>query len=332
MLYKTINLSSIARNYALSVKKTNKIVFPVIKSNAYGCGLKEVVKTLNSQFDIPLFCVSSLDEARAFLRLKTNRDVLVFETPRERLVDHPHIVYSLNSPKEIKSLSHLKQPRVHVQIDLGHNRSTIKSKSQLDEVLKLCEASGVVVDGIYGHLRSHNEPEAVEKIKALFPYYNVKYKHLSSSETYLLDVGNAIRIGSNLYGDGLDAEFEQVIELYTYASRIIHAHKGDTFGYYPGFTATESCLLAELPIGYAVGFLRNYSGSMLYCNQHLYPVVGAVSMNSLLVKIDRYIPKKAKFYLTSKEYPLTYFAQNNSLYNPEMLLLFHPEKINYIHD
>ena len=135
-----------------------------------------------------------------------------------------------------------------------------------------------------------------------------------------------------MYGDGLDESFEQVIELYTYASRVIHAKKGDTFGYYPGFTATESCLLAELPIGYASGFLRNYSGSMLFCEGHLYPVVGAISMNSLLVKIDRYIPKLSKFFLTSKDYPLSYFAQNNSLYNPEMLLLFHPEKIIYLKD
>lgn len=332
MLYKTINLSAIERNYRKSLEKSKKLVFPVIKSNAYGCGLKEVVKTLIGKFDIPLFCVSSLNEARAFLRLKTGCDVLVFETPRERLVDHPNIVYSLNSVKDTKAFSHLKNRRVHIQYDLGHHRSSICTKEKLDEAFLLCQQNDIQVDGLYGHLRIQSDQKAIDEIKALFPYYQIKYKHLCSSETYLLDVGNAIRVGSNLYGDGLDSNFEQAIELYTYASRIIRAHKGDTFGYYPGFTATESCLLAELPIGYSVGFLRNYSGSMLYCNNHLYPVVGAISMNSLLVKIDRYLSKKAKFFLTSKDYPLTYFAQNNSLYNPEMLLLFHPEHITYLND
>ena len=332
MLYKNINLSAIERNYRRALEKSNKLVFPVVKSNAYGCGLKEVVKTLNAKFEIPLFCVASLDEARAFLRLKTGCDVLVFATPRERLVDHPNIVYSLNSVKEIKTIAHLKNRRVHIQYDLGHHRSSIRTKEKLDEALLSCQQNDIQVDGLYGHLRTKEDQQAIGEIEALFPQYELKFKHLCSSETYLLDIGNAIRVGSNLYGDGLDADFEQAIELFTYASRIIHAFKGDTFGYYPGFTATESCLLAELPIGYAVGFLRSYSGSMLYCNHHLYPVVGAVSMNSLLVKVDHYVPKKAKFYLTSKEYPLTYFAQNNSLYNTEMLLIFHPEHVVYFND
>ncbi len=332
MLYKSINLAAIRRNYQKSVAKSGMNVFPVVKSNAYGCGMRQVVTTLTKHFDIPLFCVSSLEEAKTFTRLKTAKDVLIFETPRQTLVDHPHIIYSLNNLKDIKHLVHLKYRRVHIQVDLGHNRSHIKRVEDIREALKLCAENDIVVEGIYGHLRSHSEPDKVAYMKDIFPLFDVKYKHLSSSETYQLGIGNAVRIGSNLYGDGLDEDYEQVIELYTYASRIIHAKKGDTFGYHPGFTATESCLLAELPIGYAVGFLRNYSGSMLYCNEHLYPVVGAVSMNSLLVKVDRYIPKKAKFYLTSSDYPISYFAQNNSLYNPEMLLLFHPEKIIYLDD
>jgi len=332
MLYKTINLSAIERNYRKALNESKKLVFPVVKSDAYGCGLKEVVKTLTAKFEVPLFCVSSLNEARKFLRLKTGCDVLVFETPRERLVDHPNIVYSLNSVKEIKTIAHLKNRRVHIQYDLGHHRSSICTQEAIDKALLLCRQNDIQVEGLYGHLRIQSDQKAINEIKALFPHYEIKYKHLCSSETYLLDVGNAIRIGSNLYGDGLDANFEQAVELYTYASRIIKARKGDTFGYYPGFTATESCLLAELPIGYAVGFLRNYSGSMLFCNNYLYPVVGAISMNSLLVKIDRYTPKKAKFYLTSKDYPPTFFAQNNSLYNPEVLLLFHPDHIIYIND
>jgi len=332
MLYKTINLAAINRNYKKSQLKSQKIIFPVVKSNAYGCGMKEVVKSLSTNFDIPLFCVSSLDEAKMFLKLKVKSDVLVFESPRKHLVDHQKIVYSLNHFKELKALGRLKHKRVHIQIDLGHNRSSIKTFEDIKSVLQYCKSFDIKVEGLYGHLRSSNETKAVKLVNSIFPQVDVKYKHLSSSETYLLNVGNAIRLGSNLYGDGLDDDFEQTIELYTYASRIIRAKKGDIFGYYPGFTATESCLLAELPLGYAVGFLRNYSGSMLYCNHHLYPVVGAISMNSLLVKIDRYIPKEAKFYLTTKDYPISFFAQNNSLYNTEMLLLFHPEKIIYIEE
>lgn len=332
MLYKSINLGAISRNYDRSRKLSKREVFPVVKANAYGCGLKQVVSRLVKDFDIPLFCVSSHDEAKALLRLKLDNDVLIFESPREKLVDHPHIIYSLNHLKELRLFANLKYRRVHLQIDLGHNRSSIKTHQDIEKAISLAKEMNVEIEGIYGHLRSSNEPTAVEYIKQVFAKFKFKYQHMASSETYMSEVGNAIRIGSNLYGDGLDEEFEQAIELYTYASRIIHAKKGDTFGYYPGFTATESCLLAELPIGYAVGFLRNYSGSMLFCNNHLYPVVGAVSMNSCLVKIDRYIPKKAKFYLTSKQYPISYFAQNNSIYNPEMLLLFHPEKIIYLDD
>jgi len=332
MLYKTINLGAIIRNYEKLLQKSGKVIFPVIKADAYGCGMKEVVKTLTEKFEIRLFCVSSLEEAKVFLRLKNTSDVLVFETPRQKLIDNPRIVYSLNSFKELKSIAHLQHKRIHIQVDLGHNRSSIKTADEISKVIDFCQEHNIIIDGLYGHLRSSNEPKAVSIIENIFPLFDIKYKHLSSSETYLLNVGNAIRIGSNMYGDGLDESFEQVIELYTYASRIIHAKKGDTFGYYPGFTATESCLLAELPIGYASGFLRNYSGSMLFCEGHLYPVVGAISMNSLLVKIDRYIPKLSKFFLTSKDYPLSYFAQNNSLYNPEMLLLFHPEKIIYLKD
>ncbi|MFA6675461.1 MAG: alanine racemase [Bacilli bacterium] len=332
MFYKTINLGAIRRNYQRCIDKTGKYVFPVIKANAYGCGIKQVVEALTKSFDIPLFCVSALEEAKTFLKLRTQKDILIFETPREKLIDNPHLLYSINNLKQIKAISHLNNRRVHIQIDLGHNRSDIKSIEDVKKAMSLCHEYEINVEGIYGHLRGSKETKAIAYMREVFSLFDVKYKHLVSSENYLVDIGNAIRIGSNLYGDGLDTKFEQSIELYTYASRIIHAKKGDTFGYYPGYTAASSCLLAELPIGYATGFLRNYTGSMLYCQNQLYPVVGAVSMNSLLVQIDRYIPKDAKFYLTCKAYPISYFAQNNNIYNPEVLLLFHPEKIIYVDD
>ena len=73
-----INLQALKNN----VKKLKKIstskLYPVVKANAYGHGLKQVIKTINNL--VSGFCVATFEEAIELKKL-TTKSVLCMEGP-----------------------------------------------------------------------------------------------------------------------------------------------------------------------------------------------------------------------------------------------------------
>jgi alanine racemase len=75
-------------------------------------------------------------------------------------------------------------------------------------------------------------------------------------------------------------------------ARVIHLHtlqKGETVGYGGTYTAPSLRLIATLPIGYADGFLRSYSGARVTLHTQTgdfsVPVVGTVCMDQCMLDV-----------------------------------------------
>ena len=75
----------------------------------------------------------------------------------------------------------------------------------------------------------------------------------------------------------------------TYKCRILQiktVRKGEAVGYNASYIAEDDIRLAILPVGYNNGVGHQNNGRQVEINGDLYPVVGAIGMNMLAVKVD----------------------------------------------
>ena len=202
-----ISKSAILDNVKYYKGKTNKKFIAVVKNNAYGHGIKEVVSILE-EADIEMYAVSNLKEANE-LKQYTNRDILILD----RIEDYSNIdnnfVLTVISMKHLKELVKLNITlRIHLKIDTGMKRKGI-TLEEIEDAIKIINDSKLKIEGIYTHY-SHYKGNKLRKEYSLFKQvldrvYDKKglIIHASSSISSLLleeSSTNAIRVGIGMYG------------------------------------------------------------------------------------------------------------------------------------
>lgn len=102
---------------------------------------------------------------------------------------------------------------------------------------------------------------------------------------------DAVRAGIILYGmtpDGRpwrDDRFRPVMTLETTVAHIQTLRPGEHVSYGATYTADSTRTLATLPIGYADGWIRAYTGTMVNIGGHLCPIVGRICMDQCMADI-----------------------------------------------
>lgn len=334
MIIKSINLDAIVSNFKKIVEVKQKIIFPVVKNDAYGNGAVRIINELQKRFAVPYFCVASVVEImqRQLLK-KTSANFLVFDTPRHFL-DNQRITYSINDEKDLLKVAKLKNRNIHIYFDVGHGRGSITSFAKVKKIYDLCAANDINVEGIYTHIRSTSDTAALNKIKDVFDFFEtkVKYLHAVSSECLVFDLGNTIRIGSALFGDGINDGYRQAISIYTKIRRVIKVKTGDTFGYDPGFIAADNGYVFELDTGYHDGFLKDFSGLFLLIDEDFLLITNAITMNKVYVFSKKIHKAGDRAYITKPvEYPINSFVKN-VFYGPALPMIFHETLIEWEYD
>ncbi len=124
---------------------------PVVKSNAYGHGLKPLAKEWNT-YDIPFLCVDSLFEAYELQKYGYKKEILIMgfvdplDIPRERKFHYAcsDLEYAQLIVKK------RKRAKLHLFFDTGMHREGIQSLSKLD--LKILSILKRNIVGIMTHL------------------------------------------------------------------------------------------------------------------------------------------------------------------------------------
>ena len=109
---------------------------------------------------------------------------------------------------------------------------------------------------------------------------------------------SAVRLGINLYGYGVDLPCDKgttpparlpVMELQTVVTHVHTLLPGETVGYGGTYSAATPRTLATLPIGYADGWLRAFSGAEVTFHTEsgdvTAPIVGRICMDQCMVDI-----------------------------------------------
>ena len=201
-----ISKSALEYNIDFYLKKTNKKIIAIIKNNAYGHGVKEVISILENK-DITMYGVSNYKEALEVSEY-TNRDILILDKLESYLNLKDNMVVTVISKKHLKQLIELNlKIRVHLKINIGLKRKGIDA-SEIEECIELIKNSKLVLEGVYTHYSSHKigilkkEFSAFKRVVDKLENKDI-YIHASSSISSLVleeNVTNVIRVGVGMYG------------------------------------------------------------------------------------------------------------------------------------
>jgi alanine racemase len=291
----------------------------VVKSNAYGHGVKEMVPLLSRA---QWLAVNSLDEGLELRLNGESRPVLVLgHVPLSRLAEARDrelrfIVCNSETLDAIRKLPPSdKTINLHIKVETGTWRQGVLPEDVPAMAEEIAGIHGVVLDGIYTHFANiedtlnHRYAEMqlsrfqdvlrILKQRGLMP----PVVHTACTAAALLFPAthfSMIRTGIGLYGlwpsneTKLSAEssefgvpdFRPVLSWKTRIVQIKQVPAGSDIGYGGTYRTTRESRIAVLPVGYADGYRRSIgnTGWVLVSGQRA-PVVGRVCMNLCMVDV-----------------------------------------------
>ena len=199
---------------------------------------------------------------------------------------------------------------LHLKVDTGMSRLGFEYDKFVQQFAKIKSFENILIKGIYSHLSSADEANAIDsqsitqlqrlKFNKLLKQINLDRNneikiHLSNSAGMLLSKDfhfHMVRVGLSIYGysplDKIDKNLllKPALSLKVKVAFIRTIDKGVSVSYGGKFVSHRKTKLAVLSIGYADGVPRNLSGKInVIYNNKFYPQVGSITMDQMMVDI-----------------------------------------------
>ena len=324
-----ISRSAIRHNIENEIKRLDEGVqlWAVIKADAYGHGLIEVA-TQAEKAGATGFCVAYVDEAIALRKAGFTQPILVLGVtePMETVVLASQYDISLAAASfdwlqrahdAVKAID--KQLHIHIIIDSGMGRIGFLDDEEMKKAKAfIAQQETLVADGIFTHFATadeknddyfHYQQQQFEKALDIFGQ-DFKYIHTSNTATALWHGAwhsNVVRFGIGIYGmnpSGSVIEspypLEPAMRVETEMVYVKKQPKGRSVSYGATYTASDDEWIATLPLGYADGFIRRYTGFELLVDGHRCPIVGRVTMDQMMIRLPHEYPVGTKVVVIGK--------------------------------
>ena len=201
--------------------------------------------------------------------------------------------------------------RVHLKIDTGLGRNGCPEElweSFVGEALA-CQEEGLLrVVGIFSHLAVADEPRRTETDQQLRKFRDAvavaedagvdhEVRHIANTPAVLSRPDShfdLVRVGLGMYGlspfAGQSAAELGLIPAMTLKTRIanckeVPAGQGVSYGLH--YRTAEPTTLALVPVGYADGIPRVATGGPVMVNGEVFPVVGRIAMDQMVIDLGR---------------------------------------------
>lgn len=211
-----VDLNNIGHNAKVITNtfKDFKYYMAVLKSNAYGHGMKIVNKIIENGFNY--IAVFSIDEALELRKYNKDIPVLLLcpiSIEDLEIAKENNLTITVHNIDYLKEL--LKQDyklKIHLKLDTGLNRLGFKDKAEVVYAVNAIKESNYILEGIYSHFSTIGlfDPyydRQVNKFKemiSLLDLNEIPMIHFSSSAVLLshkkIECVNTLRCGILLYG------------------------------------------------------------------------------------------------------------------------------------
>ncbi|MBR4305452.1 MAG: alanine racemase, partial [Ruminiclostridium sp.] len=303
-----IDLDALRYNYGQIKKLTgDKEILAVVKANAYGHDDKTVCHTLE-ELGVKYFGVSNLWEAEKLRGQDVEGTILVFGYTDEDYFDEllslqiTQTVGSVEYAEDLSRYAVLKGVKVpvHIKVNTGMTRVGIETEEELCRILAL---EGLCCKGIYTHY-AVSDSDNTDDVAYTRAQYEKLMKiardkglliHSQNSGGILYHgdfEGDLVRAGVILYGNAPNyplstpVDLKQVMTVKSVVSQLKKIKKGTEISYGRTFKADRDMTVAVIPIGYADGYFRGFSGKgKMLINGVLCSVLGRVCMDQVVVDV-----------------------------------------------
>ncbi|MBI4948499.1 alanine racemase [Candidatus Berkelbacteria bacterium] len=306
--YAEINLSAVRSNIRVIEQNIGRSIdiIAVVKSDAYGHGITEIVKTIDSFESIKTYAVNTIEEADK-VAAQTSKDILVlgYLDNKEILdaIDSNYII-SLYDKEQLLQIERIGERinqvvRVQLKIETGLNRLGFSVEEAEDFLLNQDRYKHVKTEAIFSHLykasSSVDSAKQFQILQELISKVSSKIEplpmHLCSSyslghfkQGYL----DAVRLGLALYGvDSVLPNLEPSFSVKSQIMQLKKIHKGDGVSYGHLFIAQKDMTIGVANIGYADGLSQCFKGKMnVLVRGKKTPVLGQICMNHIIFDLS----------------------------------------------
>ncbi|MEI6835824.1 MAG: alanine racemase [Candidatus Falkowbacteria bacterium] len=286
--YQTLNEIRIGRqqildNYkVLEASQPQAAIFPVLKSNAYGHGLKELCLILNDS-RAPFVIVDSFPEAQIVYHYFKRKVLILGEMPAKAYsyCNLKRSEFCIYNKESLSALAELGRARVHLFVNSGMNREGIKDlESFLMENAELLKR--VEITGLCSHLAASEEVSNLnhQQLEKFLDDLNIlrskgfnpKWVHLGNSAaifSFNHPALTAYRSGLALYGYspyGEDSVYfsktsnlKPALRLSSTVVSLQSLRVNDVVSYNGTYQAQAEGKIAVIPFGYYEGLNRGLS-------------------------------------------------------------------------
>lgn len=294
---------NIVHNFNYIKNYTKKEIISVVKANAYGHGLKEVVPIL-VESGCHYFGVARESEALEILSLNIpNINILIFETVEDFsiLKKYKNLEMVVNSINELLELveENIDFSQLHLKFDFGFARNGF-TQNDIELIKNIIIKNNLHFKGAMTHFFSSDIDETIdiqnkfiESIKYIGnDYFDII--HSQNSAATLLGLGDGsthVRCGISLLGmldPGIvDCNIKRSWSLSGPIYNIKNFSDLNFIGYerIKNIFVNNYTKVGKIKIGYGDGFSKRNTNILCHINNKEYPIVH-ISMDTSFVLID----------------------------------------------
>ena len=303
-----IDLDALRHNFRVAAGLAGCPLMAVVKASAYGHGLEEVVKCLESE-GAAFFGVANVGEARRIARTGVATRIYLlgatWADERREIVARGWTP-CLSTLPEAEQFQQLAEEigtrlRVHLAVDTGMGRGGFLPGGLPAAMAELERLPNLVIEGIGSHLPSADEDpdftrgqiEVFRQVVAeLGGGSRFAWRHLGNSAGLLgfeLPGCNLARPGLMLYGispvPGWQERLRVAMTLKSRVTLVRVLPPGHGVSYGRQFVTTRPTRVATIGIGYADGYPRHLSGrgAEVFARGVRLPVIGRVTMDQIMI-------------------------------------------------
>jgi len=298
-----ININNLKHNFKiLSDLAPAKLVL-VVKADAYGHGLKQIVSALD---DADCFGVATIDEAMMIRQVRTDVRILLLEgfLNNDELKtafdnDFDCVIHQNQQLDMLDNISTAKKMNIWLKYDSGMNRLGFTDKEYKAAISRLDKHDKVKEIILMSHLASADLKQSnftAIQTERFLKFRTEQQVSLSNSSALLNKDHLAdewCRVGLALFGVSpiagtcaADYNLKAVMALKTNVIAIKQLDAGQGIGYSQKYKAQTDMKVAIIGIGYGDGFPWSLSqDAFVKLKNHKATIIGRVSMDMLAIDI-----------------------------------------------
>ncbi len=315
-----LNSKYFFKNIEIIKNISSCIIAPVIKSNAYGHGVKEIITLLKNDQTIKQICVVNCHEALVAKENGWKNKIIIMSSSNDIQIDeqYEYFLYSFDFLSSLlkKAQFNNLQFQVHIKLNCGMNRLGF-DYTQVNKLIELLikNTQYIKVVGIATHLPRLNYVfdeeirnqiglfnKLVKKLQKIFGY-DLLIHPFSSKGINLIQKSNAscnmVRVGGALYGllnneqkkillkENPSYDLRQIMTLKAKVIMIQAVKKDEYIGYGENYKTKKNETIAIVSFGYGYGYSMSLNSAIItgYCNNEYLGFSGLITMNMLFFDI-----------------------------------------------